>query len=99
MTEILQNLYYLLDDWVGQQVINDPEMKELLERQNVLQEEIIRCLGEDGQDTMEALFNLNLELKTIHGLRLGCASSVPSCIAVRNRALSWIFHPRSLLEM
>ena len=43
MTEILQNLYYLLDDWVGQQVINDPEMKELLERQNVLQEEILLC--------------------------------------------------------
>ncbi len=59
-------IYYLLDDWVGQQVINDPEMKELLERQNALQEEIIRRLGEDGQDTMEALFNLNLELKTIH---------------------------------
>lgn len=66
MTEILQNLYYLVDDWVGQQFINDPEMKELLERQNVLQEEIIRRLGEDGQDTMEALFNLNLELETIH---------------------------------
>ncbi len=89
MTEILQNLYYLLDDWVGQQVINDPEMKELLERQNVLQEEIIRRLGEDGQDTMEALFNLNLELKTIHDKALFRAAAQLGTELAQPRRSPW----------
>ena len=31
-----------------------------------MQEEIARRIGEDGQDMVEALANLNLELDTIH---------------------------------
>ena len=66
MTEIIHNLFHMVDEWTDRQAIDDPEMKDLLNRQDALQEEIIRRLGDDGRDMMEALSNLNLELETIH---------------------------------
>ena len=66
MTEIIYNLFCMVDEWTDRQSINDPEMKKLLARQDTLQEEIIRRLGDDGRDLMEALSNLNLELETFH---------------------------------
>lgn len=66
MTEIIHSLFHIVDEWTDRQSINDPKLKELSDRQDALQEEIIRRLGEDGRDTMEALSNLNLELETIH---------------------------------
>ena len=66
MTEIIHNLFYMVDEWTDRQSIHDPEMRELLDRQEALQEKIILRLGEDGQELMEALSALNLELETIH---------------------------------
>lgn len=66
MEDIIRSLYYMVEDWMGQHESSDEETKKLTARQDALQEEIIRRLGEDGRDTMEALSNLNLELETIH---------------------------------
>lgn len=66
MTELLHKLYYMVEDWVGQHDLRDEKTQKLEIRQEALQEEIILRLGKDGQDMMEALSNLNLELETIH---------------------------------
>ncbi|MDE6280887.1 MAG: hypothetical protein K2M15_03695 [Oscillospiraceae bacterium] len=66
MTELINKLYYMVEDWVGQSDLQDEETKNLEARQEALQEEIIRRLGDDGRDMVEALSNLNLELETIH---------------------------------
>lgn len=66
MTEIIHGLYHMVEEWADQQPINDPKLKELSDRQDALQEEIIQRLGEGGRDMMETLSGLNLELETIH---------------------------------
>lgn len=66
MTELLHKLYYMVEDWVGQHDLRDEKTQKREIRQEALQEEIILRLGKDGQDMMEALSNLNLELETIH---------------------------------
>lgn len=66
MTELIDKLYYMVEDWVGQHDLQGGEIKELEARQEALQEKIILRLGEDGQDMMEALANLNLRAETIH---------------------------------
>lgn len=66
MTEIIHRLYHIVDEWTDRQSVHDPKLKELSDRQDALQEEIIQRLGEGGRDMMEALSNLNLELETIH---------------------------------
>lgn len=66
MENIIRSLYYMVEDWMGQHESSDEETKKLMARQDALQEEIIRRLGEDGQDTMEVLADLNLKLETVH---------------------------------
>ena len=66
MEDIIRSLYYMVDDWMGQHKSEDEETKKLLARQDALKEEIISRLGENGQEMMEALSNLNLELEDIH---------------------------------
>ena len=66
MNKIMNELYYMIDEWAGQQYEMDEGTKCLEERKQALQEEIARRIGEDGQDMVEALANLNLELDTIH---------------------------------
>lgn len=66
MTKILNELYYMVENWIGQHDLRDEKTQELEARQEALQEEIIQRLGEGGRDMMEALSNLNLELEDIH---------------------------------
>lgn len=66
MNKIVNELYYMIDEWAGQQYEMDEGTKSLEERKQALQDEIARRIGEDGQDMVEALANLNLELDTIH---------------------------------
>lgn len=66
MENIIRSLYYMVEDWMGQHESSDEETKKLMARQDALQEEIIRRLGADGQDTMEVLADLNLKLETVH---------------------------------
>ena len=68
MTELLRKLYYMVEDWIGQQNLKEEEIRKLEARQEALQEQIILRLGEDdnGREMMEALADLNLKLETIH---------------------------------
>ena len=66
MTEILRKLYYIVEDRIGQHEFEDETEKELMARQDALQEEIILRLGEDGREMMEHLADLNIKLETIH---------------------------------
>ena len=74
MEKLIRSLYYMVEDWVGQHDLMDEETKALEARQDDLQNEIILRLGEDGQDMMEALADLNLRLETIHDQALFRAS-------------------------
>ena len=66
MTEIMRELYYMIDEWAGQHYENDERTKNLEEQKSALEQEIARCIGEGGQEMLEALANLNLELSDIH---------------------------------
>ena len=66
MTEIIHSLFHLVDEWTDQQYINDPEFKKLSDQQGALRDEIIRRLGEGGQEMMETLVDLNLKLENLH---------------------------------
>ena len=66
MTEIMRNLYHIVDTWAGQQYEMDAETKGLEEEKFALEDEIARRLGAGGQDMVEALSNLNLKLEDIH---------------------------------
>lgn len=66
MEDIIRSLYYMVEDWIGQHDLLDEEAPGLEGRQEAVHEEIIRRLGEDGQELLEALADLNLRLETIH---------------------------------
>ncbi len=66
MNKIMNKLYYMIDEWAGQQYEMDEGTKSLEERKLALQDEIAHRIGDDGQDMVEALANLSLELETIH---------------------------------
>lgn len=66
MNKIVNELYYMIDEWAGQQYEMDEGTKSLEGRKLALQDEIARRIGDDGQDMVEALANLSLELETIH---------------------------------
>lgn len=67
MTELIQHLFYMVDEWVDQHYIKSAEAKKLLAQRAALQEEMSRRLGEDGWDMLETLSDLNLRLEDIHG--------------------------------
>ena len=66
MDEIMNNIYYMLLERIGQQCGNDLEAKILRRRKIALIDEIILRLGEDGDDLMDTLTNLDADLETIH---------------------------------
>ena len=66
MTELIEKLYFMLEDRVGQYELADEEVRSLEAHQEALQNEIILRLGEDGQELMETLAGLNMELELIH---------------------------------
>ncbi len=66
MTEIMNELYYMLEDQTGQELMGDEEVKSLEGRKFALQDEVIRRLGEDGEELLEGIADLDLKLETIH---------------------------------
>lgn len=66
MKEIIHSLFHMVDEWTDQQYINDPEFKKISDQQGALQDEIIRRLGEGGQEMMETFADLNLKLENLH---------------------------------
>lgn len=86
MTELLRELYYMVDDWASQQYEKSEEAKALLARQSDLKNEIELRLGEGGRELLESLTNLSLELEEIHdqalfraAMRLGTTIAQPRC--------------------
>lgn len=66
MTELINELYYMVDDWASQQYKDSGEAKDLLARLSDIKNEIELRLGEGGREMMENLSELNLRLETIH---------------------------------
>lgn len=89
MEDIIRSLYYMVDDWMGQHKSEDEELKKLMARQAALKEEIISRLGENGQDMMETLSNLNLELEDIHDEALFRAAMELGVQIARPRRRAW----------
>ena len=74
MFEIMNELYYMVDEWAGQQYENNEETRGLEAQKCALQDEIARRVGEDGQEMVEELSDLCLELENIHDKALFRAS-------------------------
>lgn len=88
MTKALDELYYIVDDWAGQQSECSEEAKNLMARRKSLKEEIALRLGADGQDLLETLSNLDLSLEDIHDKALfQAALSLGTEIAQPRRGL------------
>lgn len=66
MKKIIDNLYYMVDAWAGQQYESDEVTTGLEEQKYALQEEIACRVGENGQEMVEELSNLCLKLEDIH---------------------------------
>lgn len=74
MREILNELYYMVDTWAGQQYENNEKTKGLEAQKFALQEEIVRRVGENGREMLEELADLSLKLEDIHDQALLRAS-------------------------
>lgn len=66
MDKIMRELYYMIDEWAGQQYINDETAKTLIERKYALEDEIKNRIGDGGQEMLEDLAELNLKIEDIH---------------------------------
>ena len=74
MSEIITELYYMVDAWAGQQYERSEEARGLEEKRFALMEEIARRVGEGGMEMVEELSNLWLKLEDIHNEALFRAS-------------------------
>ena len=74
MSEIITELYYMVDAWAGQQYERSEEARGLEEKRFALMEEIARRVGEGGMEMVEELSNLWLKLEDIHSEALFRAS-------------------------
>ena len=66
MSEIMRELYYMIDNWADQQFRDDIKAKSLEEQKFALEGEIAQRIGEGGQEMLEVLADLNLKLEDIH---------------------------------
>ena len=66
MDKIMRELYYMIDTWAGQQYQDNEEAKTLFDRKYALEDEIVKRIGDDGQEMLETLADLNLKLEDIH---------------------------------
>lgn len=97
MIDALNELYYIVDDWVGQEYDQSEEAKPLMERRSRLKEEIARRLGADGESLLDTLSDLDLSLEDIHDKALfQAALSLGTEIAQPRRGLWTAPEPLSL---
>ena len=66
MDKIMNEIYYMLEDQAGQELMRDEEAKSLVDQRGAVWDEVIRRLGEDGQEMQEIIRRLDLELEDIH---------------------------------
>ena len=65
MSEIMNELYYMITERIGQQSMQEQEMQLLMARKCALADEIIFRIGEDGEDLLDALAELDSKIDTI----------------------------------
>ena len=70
MTEMMNRIYYMVSEQIGQQCARDPEMKILMRRKCALIDEIALRIGEDGGDLVEAMSDLDASLSDIQNKAL-----------------------------
>lgn len=87
MEKIINELYYMVDAWAGQQYENNEETKGLEEQKFALQAEIARRVGENGQEMLEKLSELSLRLEDIHDQALFRAALRLALEMTQKRAL------------
>ena len=63
MSEIMNELYYMITERIGQQSMQDKELTLLMARKCALVDEIIFRLGRDGEDLLDALTELESKTK------------------------------------
>lgn len=84
MDEMIRELYYMVEEWTGQGLVEDEEVKRLEEQRCALRDEAIHRIGEGGKELLEVISSLDLKLETIHdkalfraGVRLGVELTRP----------------------
>lgn len=70
MTEMMNKIYYMVLEQIGQQCARDTEMKILMRRKCALIDEIALRIGEDGGDLVEAMSELDASLSDIQNKAL-----------------------------
>lgn len=78
MSEIMNELYYMITERIGQQSMQDKELTLLMARKCALTDEIIFRIGEDGEALLDAMAELDSKINAIlekalfqEALRLG----------------------------
>lgn len=46
----MNEIYYMVDDWVGQELIRDEEVKSLEDQRGALWDKVIHRFGEGGEE-------------------------------------------------
>ena len=66
MTKIMNKIYYMLVEQIGQENAQRQEVKALMHRKCAVLDAIALRIGEDGSNMLDELANLDAELGTIH---------------------------------
>lgn len=67
MSEMMNEIHYMMAEQVGQQCASETEMKILMRRKCALIEEIALRIGDGGEDLLDAMTNINVEMDNIQG--------------------------------
>lgn len=70
MNDIMNEIYYMLTERIGQQCMKDESVKVLLIRKCALINEIILRLGKDGEKLMDDLTGLSAEIDELQSKAL-----------------------------
>ncbi len=65
MSEIMNELYYMITERIGQQSMQDKELTLLMARKCALVDEIIFRIGEDGEALLDAMAELDSKINAI----------------------------------
>lgn len=66
MSDMMNELYYMLEERIGQECAKDEEVKALMERKSAVVDEIVRRVGREGEDLWDGLTVLGAELEEIY---------------------------------
>lgn len=89
MSELMDKIYYMMVEQVGQQCARESEIKILMRQKCALMDEIVLRIGDGGEDLLDAVTNIDADLDNIQGkamfraaVRLGAELAGPEAGAV-----------------